>query len=56
MSSDDAATEKVLDTFQEVTPCTTAAQDKHLGMLMLHGDAEREYAYGSAGGQPDTNL
>ncbi len=35
---------------------TTAAQDKHLGMLMLHGDAEREYAYGPAGGLADTKL
>ncbi len=35
---------------------TTAGEGKRLGMLMLHGDAGREYAYVPAGGLPDTNV
>jgi len=35
---------------------TTAAQGERLGMLMLHDDAGRKYAYVPAEGLPDTKL
>ena len=35
---------------------TTAGGGKRLGMLVLHDDAEREYAYGPANGLPDTKV
>jgi phosphoglycolate phosphatase-like HAD superfamily hydrolase len=35
---------------------TTAGSGKRLGMLVLHDDALREYAYGPAGGLPDTKI
>jgi phosphoglycolate phosphatase-like HAD superfamily hydrolase len=35
---------------------TTAGEGKRLGMLVLHDDAEREYAYGPARGLPDTRV
>ncbi len=35
---------------------TTAGEGKRLGMLVHHDDAEREYAYGPAGGLADTKL
>ena len=35
---------------------TTAGTGKRLGMLVLHDDAEREYAYGPAAGLPDTKV
>ena len=34
----------------------TAGSGKRLGMLVLHDDAEREYAYGPAQGLPDTKV
>ena len=33
---------------------TTAGDGARRGMLVLHDDAEREYAYGPAQGLPDT--
>ena len=35
---------------------TTAVAGERLGMLVLHDDGEREYAYGPAGGLPDTKV
>ena len=35
---------------------TTAGAGERLGMLVLHDDGEREYAYGPAGGLPDTKV
>jgi len=35
---------------------TTAGAGKRLGMLVLHDDADREYAYGPAEGLPDTKV
>jgi phosphoglycolate phosphatase-like HAD superfamily hydrolase len=35
---------------------TTAGPGARLGMLVLHDDADREYAYGPAGGLPDTKV
>jgi hypothetical protein len=35
---------------------TTAGGGKRLGMLVLHDDAQREYAYGPAQGLPDTKV
>lgn len=35
---------------------TTAGAGLRLGMLVLHDDAEREYAYGPASGLPDTKV
>lgn len=35
---------------------TTAGGGKRLAMLVLHDDAEREYAYGPAQGLPDTKV
>ncbi len=35
---------------------TTAGDGARLGMLLLHDDAEREYAYGPAKGLPDTKI
>ena len=35
---------------------TTAGNGKRLGMLVLHDDKEREYAYGPATGLPDTKV
>lgn len=35
---------------------TTAGAGARLGMLVLHDDAEREYAYGPAGGLPETKV
>jgi hypothetical protein len=35
---------------------TTAGNGRRLGMLVLHDDAEREYAYGPAEGLPDTKV
>jgi hypothetical protein len=34
----------------------TAGSGKRLGLLVLHDDAEREYAYGPAKGLPDTKV
>jgi len=35
---------------------TTAGDGIRLGMLVLHDDAEREYAYGPAAGLPETRV
>jgi hypothetical protein len=35
---------------------TTAGDGARLGMLVLHDDAEREYAYGPARGLPDSKV
>ena len=35
---------------------TTAGEGARLGMLVLHDDAQREYAYGPAEGLPDTKV
>jgi haloacid dehalogenase-like hydrolase len=35
---------------------TTAGEGQHLGMLVLHDDAKREYAYGPALGLPDSKV
>jgi hypothetical protein len=35
---------------------TTAGDGPRLGMLLLHDDARREYAYGPAQGLPDTRV
>jgi phosphoserine phosphatase len=39
---------------QEMLEYATAGAGSHLGMLVLHDDATREYAYGPAQGLPDT--
>ena len=35
---------------------TTAGDGARLGVLLLHDDAKREYAYGPAEGLPDTKI
>ena len=35
---------------------TTAGDGARLGMLVLHDDAEREYAYGPAQGLPESKV
>jgi hypothetical protein len=35
---------------------TTAGDGRRLGLLVLHDDAEREFAYGPANGLPDTKV
>jgi phosphoserine phosphatase len=41
---------------REMLEWTTAGQGKRLGLLVLHNDAQREYAYGPAEGLPDTQV
>jgi phosphoglycolate phosphatase-like HAD superfamily hydrolase len=41
---------------REMLEWTTAGEGKRLGMLVLHDDAEREYAYGPAAGLPDSKV
>jgi phosphoglycolate phosphatase-like HAD superfamily hydrolase len=41
---------------REMLEWTTAGGGARLGMLVLHDDAEREYAYGPAVGLPDTKV
>jgi phosphoserine phosphatase len=41
---------------REMLEWTTAGDGVRLGMLVLHDDAEREYAYGPAVGLPDTKV
>jgi uncharacterized protein (TIGR03000 family) len=41
---------------QQMLEYTTAGDGARLGMLVLHDDAEREYAYGPAKGLPDTKV
>jgi phosphoglycolate phosphatase-like HAD superfamily hydrolase len=41
---------------QQMLEYTTAGDGVRLGMLVLHDDAKREYAYGPANGLPDTRV
>jgi haloacid dehalogenase-like hydrolase len=41
---------------REMLEWTTAGNGKRLGVLLLHDDKEREYAYGPAAGPPDTKV
>jgi len=41
---------------QEMLEYTTAGAGARLGMLVLHDDATREYAYGPANGLPDSKI
>jgi hypothetical protein len=41
---------------QEMLEWTSAGDGARLKMLVYHDDAEREYAYGPAGGLPDTHV
>jgi phosphoserine phosphatase len=41
---------------REMLEWTTAGQGRRLGLLVLHNDAQREYAYGPAEGLPDTQV
>jgi hypothetical protein len=41
---------------QQMLEYTKAGSGARLAMLVLHDDAEREYAYGPAHGLPDTKV
>jgi hypothetical protein len=41
---------------REMLEWTTAGAGARLGMLLLHDDAAREYAYGPAAGLPDSKV
>ena len=41
---------------REMLEWTTAGKGKRLGLLVLHNDPKREYAYGPAEGLPDTTV
>lgn len=41
---------------REMLEWTTAGSGKRLGLLVLHDDATREFAYGPANGLPDTKV
>jgi phosphoglycolate phosphatase-like HAD superfamily hydrolase len=41
---------------QQMLEYTTGGDGARLGMLLLHDDAKREYAYGPAQGLPDTRI
>ena len=41
---------------REMLEWTTAGEGSRLGFLVLHDDAEREFAYGPASGLPDTKV
>jgi hypothetical protein len=41
---------------RQMLECTKAGEGLRLGMLVLHDDARREYAYGPAQGLPDTRV
>lgn len=41
---------------REMLEWTTAGSGRRMGMLVLHDDARREYAYGPAEGLPDTHV
>ena len=41
---------------KEMLEWTTAGDGARLGLLVLHDDAEREFAYGPADGLPDTKV
>jgi hypothetical protein len=42
--------------YRQMLEYTTASGSARLGMLVLHDDAQREYAYGPARGLPDTKV
>jgi hypothetical protein len=41
---------------QQMLEYTTSGDGARLGLLVLHDDSEREYAYGPASGLPDTKI
>ena len=41
---------------QQMLEYTTAGDGARLALLVSHDDAKREYAYGPAGGLPDTKV
>jgi phosphoserine phosphatase len=41
---------------REMLEYTTTGEGARMGFLVMHDDATREYAYGPAGGLPDTNV
>jgi hypothetical protein len=41
---------------QEMLEYATAGEGARLGMLVLHDDKDREYAYGPADGLPETKV
>ena len=41
---------------QQMLEWANAGDRAHLAVLIYHDDAEREYAYGPAGGLPDTHV
>ena len=41
---------------REMLEWTTAGEGARLGLLVLHDDAEREFAYGPANGLPDSHI
>src|SRR5262249_18074028 len=41
---------------QQMLEYTTAGEGARLGVLLLHDDAKREYAYGPAQGLPDSKV
>lgn len=41
---------------REMLQWTTAGEGRRLGLLVLHDDAEREFAYGPANGLPETSV
>ena len=41
---------------REMLEWTTAGDGKRLGLLVLHDDAAREFAYGPANGLPDSRI
>jgi hypothetical protein len=41
---------------QQMLEYTAAGDGRRLAMLVLHDDAEREYAYGPAEGLPDSKV
>ena len=41
---------------KEMLEYTKAGEGARLSVLLLHDDAEREYAYGPANGQPATKI
>jgi hypothetical protein len=41
---------------RQMLECTKAGSGERLAMILLHDDADREYAYGPAQGLPDTKV
>ena len=46
----------ILSGDQQMLEWANAGERAHLAVLIYHDDAEREYAYGPAGGLPDTHV